>query len=57
MGDPLTSYVCRRHTAYWEASPDIALSQWHAYHKNFYGKDLGVASNMLGIYWIDVSGC
>ena len=50
VGDPLTSYVCGRHIAYWEGSPDIALDQWYAYHKNFHEKDLDVASNMFGIY-------
>ena len=50
MGVPLTSYVCGRHTTYWEGSLNIILDQWHAYHKNFYKKDLGVASNILGIY-------
>ena len=50
VGVPLTSYVCGRHIAYWEASLDIALDQRHAYHKSFHEKDLGVASNILGIY-------
>ena len=50
VGDPLTSYVCGWHTVYSGGSPDILLGQWHAYHKSFHGKDLGIASNIIGIY-------
>ena len=42
--------VCEWHTAYWEGSPDIALDQWHTYHKNFHEKDMGVVSNIFDIY-------